>query len=65
VGYPRGITGLIDEIEGPAFAATVGVVLYGSRLVKEKSSGLSFSSPKGKIGGVISKIVNLLKSFLP
>lgn len=65
VGYPKGVTGLIDEIEGPAFSATVGVVLYGSHLVKDKNIGLSFNHPKGKITSVISKAVNFLKSFLP
>src|SRR3990167_3481135 len=34
IGYPKGVTGLIDEIQGPAFAATVGAVLYGSGYVK-------------------------------
>ena len=65
VGYPRGVTGLIDEIEGPAFSATVGVLLYGSHFMRTKSSNLSFGGSKSKIGGLVSKSINFFKSFLP
>lgn len=65
IGYPKGVTGLIDEIEGPAFSATVGVLLYGSQYSKEKEGGLSFSTSKSKISGLIAKVVNFFKSFLP
>ena len=64
IGYPKGVTGLIDEIEGPAFAATVGAVIYGSKLFKNKS-GLSFDTQKGTIGNVLSKVLEKAKSFLP
>ncbi len=65
IGYPRGVTGLIDEIEGPAFASTVGVILYGSKLGREKTSGLSFNSSRGKIGTLAQKVTSFIKSFLP
>ena len=65
IGYPKGVTGLIDEIEGPAFSAAVGVVLHGSQLSRTKNSSLSFASPKGKISGVLSRGLNFFKSFLP
>ena len=64
IGYPKGVTGLIDEIEGPAFAATVGAVIYGSKLLKSKS-GLSFDTQKGTIGNVLSRVLEKAKSFLP
>lgn len=64
VGYPKGVTGLIDEIEGPAFAATVGEIIYGSKLIKSGSL-LSFDSGKGKINGILTKVLNKAKSFLP
>ncbi|MBI4091236.1 cell division protein FtsA, partial [candidate division WWE3 bacterium] len=47
-GFPRGVTGLIDEIEGPSFSANVGVILYGSHLYRTKNTGLSFNSHQGK-----------------
>ncbi|MBT6401521.1 cell division protein FtsA [candidate division WWE3 bacterium] len=64
IGYPKGVTGLIDEIEGPAFAATVGEVIYGAQLIKSGSL-LSFDSGRGKIGNILSKILEKAKSFLP
>jgi cell division protein FtsA len=64
VGFPKGVTGLIDEIEGPAFAATVGEILYGSRLIKSGSL-LSFETGKGKMGSILSKVIDKAKSFLP
>ena len=64
IGYPRGVTGLIDEIQGPAFAATVGTVLYGINLVR--SGGvLPFDKSQGKIKVNISKLIDKFRSFLP
>lgn len=65
IGYPKGVTGLIDEIEGPAFAASVGVLLYGVNFSKENEGGLSFLQTKSRIGNIISKIIGFIKSFLP
>jgi len=64
IGYPRGVTGLIDEIESPAFSATVGELIYGSKLIKSGSM-LSFYSQKGKINTILSRLLNKAKSFLP
>lgn len=64
VGYPKGVTGLIDEIENPSFAGTVGELIYGSKLIKSGSL-LSFESGKGKIGGILSNLLDKAKSFLP
>jgi len=64
IGNPKGVTGLIDEIQTPAFAATVGAVLYGVNL--EKSTAvLSTGRSQGNIGSLFSKIINKAKSFLP
>ena len=64
IGYPKGVTGLIDEIQSPAFSATVGAVLYGSNLLKS-SSILSYDKNRGKLTSSLSKIFDKLKSFLP
>lgn len=64
VGFPKGVTGLIDEIESPAFSGTVGELIYGSKLIKSGSL-LSFDSGKGKIGGILSNLLDKAKSFLP
>ncbi len=64
VGFPKGVTGLIDEIESPAFSGTVGELIYGSKLIKSGSL-LSFDTGKGKIGGILSSLFDKAKSFLP
>lgn len=64
MGTPRGVTGLIDEIESPAFAASVGGIIYGSKLIKS-GSVLSFDKQTGKINDILSKLINRAKSFLP
>ena len=64
IGYPKGVTGLIDEIESPAFSATVGALIYGSKLIRSGTL-LSFDHGKGKIGGILSSLLDKAKSFLP
>ena len=63
IGYPRGVTGLIDEIGSPAYAASVGLVLYGAYL--EHQGGLSKVISKEKLGGIFRRILEWVKSFLP
>lgn len=62
IGYPSGATGLIEEVRSPAYATSIGLVLYGSK--SSSHSGLSFRA-KGKLGEVGKKIVSIFKSFLP
>jgi cell division protein FtsA len=64
IGVPKGVTGLIDEIQSPASAAVVGTVLYGSNLLRSGSL-LSFENNKGNMKKSISKIIEKFKSFLP
>jgi len=64
IGYPKGVTGLIDEIESPAFAGSVGGIIYGSKLIKS-GNVLSFDTQKGKISEILSKVLSKAKSFLP
>lgn len=63
VGNPTGATGLIEEVSGPAFASSIGLVLYGSRLQPERR--LTLGSARGKFSGIIGKVINWVKSFLP
>lgn len=64
IGVPKGVTGLIDEIQGPASSAGVGAILYGVKMYKE-GNPLSFDSSKGKIGHNVKSIFSKIKSFLP
>lgn len=64
VGLPRGVTGLIDEIRGPHFSASIGAVLYGVKAM-QSGAGLSFDSGKGNIVKALSGFTSKIKSFLP
>jgi len=65
------ITGLIDEILSPAFATSIGLLLYGSKFetISQTSSfsfkGLTKMVQKVPLKGVAGKFVDLFKSFLP
>jgi cell division protein FtsA len=64
IGTPRGVTGLIDEIQGPDSAAGVGAVLYGARLYRG-SSLLSMEDKRGKMKKNVSRLIDKFKFFLP
>lgn len=63
VGEPRGASGLIEEVSGPAYAASIGLLLYGSRLQPERR--MSLGAARGRVGDLISRVINWVKSFLP
>lgn len=70
IGTPTNITGLIDEIVTPSFATSVGLILYAARsavYTKEKFSFDKLTRVVGKlpIRGAATKLVDLVKSFLP
>lgn len=62
IGYPAGITGLIDEVGGPAFASSVGLVLFGAKNSLPTSSRQVL---RGRVGSTFSKALGFIKSFLP
>lgn len=64
VGIPKGVTGLIDDIQGPDAAAGIGAVLYGVNLYKN-GTRLSFDEQKGNIGKSLQNFFKKFKSFLP
>ena len=64
IGTPKGVTGLIDEIQGTDSSAGVGAILYGSKLYRG-SNLLSYDNKKGNIKKSFSKIFEKFKSFLP
>jgi cell division protein FtsA len=68
IGHPQGVTGLIDDISTPEYAAAIGLILYGARSETEGASplsGLTESLPKFKLGGLASKLTQVIKSLLP
>ncbi|HCM37706.1 MAG: Cell division protein ftsA [Candidatus Gottesmanbacteria bacterium GW2011_GWB1_43_11] len=70
IGIPTNISGLVDEILTPAYAASVGLVQYGAKMSPQTES-TSLLGSMGKIGdkfpikGIFGKILNTLKPFLP
>lgn len=67
VGYPIGITGLIDEIESPAFAASVGLLKYSLSSAQSSESSFQMSHILDKFPklGILGKVSDMLKSLLP
>ncbi|MBN1463187.1 MAG: cell division protein FtsA [Paludibacteraceae bacterium] len=64
IGFPTGVTGLIDEIQGPQSAATVGSVLYGASLYKTGSL-LNYEKSRGNISSKFGNLLSKLRNFLP
>ncbi len=71
VGTPSGITGLIDDITTPAFAASIGLLKYAHALQDAEVSTSSSFSPslpsfdKFPVKGVLGRIAQTIKSLLP
>lgn len=71
IGTPQRITGLVDELQSPAYATAVGLLLYGSdERTDIPSSGPSFGLPKmsvlqGQGGNVLNQVMKMIKKFLP
>jgi cell division protein FtsA len=70
VARPANIKGIIDEIQDSAFSTVVGLTMYGAKIETSTSTSLPFGMSMPKIGklptkGAMSKLINLLKSFIP
>lgn len=70
LGYPKGLSGLVDEIKSPAFATAWGLLEYGVKNTKGVKSDSSIKSITKLIGriplkGAADKVIKLVKSFLP
>jgi cell division ATPase FtsA len=63
VGTPTGATGLIDEVSGPAFAASIGLLIYGTQ--REPERRIALSGARQRVMGLLSKFIGWIKSFLP
>lgn len=69
IGLPVNLTGLIDDVENPSFAAAVGLISYGRNFAGRSEAGGTlegmFNFMPGSLGGVGNKIKKLFKSFIP
>ncbi|PIU02258.1 cell division protein FtsA [Candidatus Shapirobacteria bacterium CG09_land_8_20_14_0_10_49_15] len=67
---PRGLTGLVDEIQTPAYATVTGLLLYGLQATPKTKAGFSLGSigkrlPRIPVRGAAGKVLALIRSFLP
>src|SRR3989339_375279 len=68
LGYPEGVSGLIDEIIDPQFSTTVGLLLYGKRNIMTEKPGFKNFNKIWKdfsIGGQMGSLKNFFKQFIP
>lgn len=68
IGTPLDLKGIVDEVENPAYATVVGLLMYGAKNETGKSSGgFGFSMPTmgGGSSKWMKKIIDLIKSFIP
>ena len=70
IGMLINIKGIIDEIQSPAFASVIGLVMYGMKNSSTEKKDLPFGLSMPKISGgsskkLLGKLLNLLKSFIP
>lgn len=70
IGEPKGLSGLIDDISTPAFATSLGLILYALKEESDEDSRFNLQLPKAnipklKMKGSLGKVVDLVKSFLP
>lgn len=66
IGKIEGLSGLVDEIDSPSFAAAAGLILYGTS--QSHSGGemkLPVLSGNFQLKGMLQKGIDLVKSFLP
>lgn len=61
IAKPEGVSGLIDEIQSPAYSTSVGLIIFGSEVNKSKVlPAVGITQMKGFLGKVISWIKSLI-----
>ena len=64
VGRPERINGLTEEISGPAFATSVGLLLWGLKNYDVVHTDVKRSA-NGKEPGILNRIFSIFRVFLP
>jgi len=62
IGYPLGIEGLIDEVNGPDFAAAVGLIKWSKEIFKRTPKNKAVNHQYGKY---LQKTKNFLRNLIP
>ncbi len=64
VAQPKGVSGLIEEVISPAYAASVGTIIYGAKVGGESRRRANFGG-LGNISKVGDGLLGWLKNFMP
>lgn len=67
IGYPKGLTGLVDEIQSPQFSTAIGLLLLGQKDYFSQTSDKQFSLMIKDLAfsQMVSKIKKFFKQFIP
>jgi cell division protein FtsA len=65
MGKVEGLTGLIDEIDSPSYAAAAGLLLYGAHSGPSEKMNMPVLGGGIPLKQVTQKVTDLIKSFLP
>jgi len=70
IGTPTGLSGLVEEIQTSAYAASTGLIIYGAHNQVAESGGFSFKGVSRLVNklpgkGVVPKVIDFFRSFLP
>ncbi len=65
IGKVEGMSGLIDEISAPSFAAAAGLIIYGASQNHQGDMKMQVLSRALPISDMLQKGINWVKSFLP
>lgn len=68
IGMPTKLKGIIDEIQTPAFSTVVGLAVYGATLEAQTNLPFGLSVPQIpnlRFNKIFSKVINLVRSFIP
>lgn len=65
IGTPVGLSGLVEEVEEPAFATIVGMILYAKNETQESIPSIAYPSRKIPVAGLVKKASDFFKQFLP
>lgn len=67
LGYPKNVSGLVDEILDPQYASTVGLILYGRKNIISDDGWKNFNRivKDFSIGNSMDKVKTFFKQFIP
>ena len=64
VGFPLELEGIVDEINDPAYATVIGLILWSLDKNNDSDRG-GISLPKFSVNSTVGKIKNWMRGFLP